>query len=99
MSKKGISFKKYIIGFWSVMLLGIALAILMFILIARGSLGFMPSFEELENPKNILASEIISSDGKILDTYFLNENRSSVSYKNLPPNLIDALIATEDVRF
>ncbi|MBN2636991.1 MAG: transglycosylase domain-containing protein [Prolixibacteraceae bacterium] len=93
------SFKKYIIAFWSVVLLGIAAGFLFFFLIAKGSLGFMPSFEELENPKNILASEIISSDGKILDTYFLNENRSSVEYKDLPPNLINALIATEDVRF
>ncbi len=99
MSKNEISFKKYIIGFWAVVLLGIAAAFLFFILIAKGSLGFMPSFEELENPKNILASEIISSDGKILDTYFISENRSSVDYKDLPPNLIHALVATEDVRF
>lgn len=99
MLENNYSFKKYIIAFWSVVLLGIAAVFLFFFLIAKGSLGFMPSFEELENPKNVLASEIISSDGKILDTYFLNENRSSVEYKDLPPNLINALIATEDVRF
>ena len=72
---------------------------LFFFLIAKGYLGFMPSFEELENPKNILASEIFSDDGKILDKYFIRENRTYVDYKNLPPHLIDALIATEDVQF
>ncbi|NCB08430.1 MAG: penicillin-binding protein, partial [Bacteroidia bacterium] len=66
---------------------------------ANGKLGFMPSFEELENPKNILASEIYSADGKILDKLFIRENRSYVDYHNLPPGLINALIATEDVRF
>ena len=59
----------------------------------------MPTFEELENPQNILASEIYSSDGKILDKYFINENRTNVEYEDLPQHLIDALIATEDVRF
>ena len=99
MSKEGINFKRYIIAFWSIVVFCIVAGFLFFILIAKGVLGFMPSFEELENPKNILASEIISSDGKILDTYFISENRSSVEYKDLPPNLIDALIATEDIRF
>ena len=60
--------------------------------------GEMPSFEELENPKLNLATEIISADGKILGTYFI-ENRSDVSYSEISPNLINALIAIEDVRF
>jgi penicillin-binding protein 1A len=59
----------------------------------------MPTFEELENPPNLLSSEIYSEDGKILDKYFIHENRTFVNYSNLPPHLIDALIATEDVRF
>ena len=59
----------------------------------------MPSFEELENPKNILQSEIYFEDGKTLDKYFIRENRTYVDYEDLPPHLIDALIATEDVRF
>ncbi len=99
MSKNKISFKKYIIAFWSVVGFFIVAGFLFFYLIAKGALGFMPSFEELENPKSVLASEIYSSDGKILDKYFIHENRSYVSYKDLPPNLINALVATEDVRF
>lgn len=94
-----ISFRKYILWFWSIVILFVAGGFLFFFLIANGILGFMPSFEELENPRNILASEIYSEDGKVLDRYFIRENRTFVSYKNLPPELIDALVATEDVRF
>ncbi|MFW5773782.1 MAG: transglycosylase domain-containing protein, partial [Tangfeifania sp.] len=93
------NYKKYIIGFWSVILIGILAVVLFFVSIAKGWMGFMPSFEELENPPNVLASDIYSSDGKILDKYFLRENRTYVDYENLPQHLIDALIATEDVRF
>ncbi len=92
-------FKKYIIWFWSLVVFFLAAGFMFFFMMAKGMLGFMPSFEELENPKNILATEIYSEDGKILDKYFIRENRSYVNYKDLPPNLIDALIATEDVRF
>lgn len=93
------NWKKYIVGFWMVFILGIAGVALFFMMIAKGNLGFMPTFEELENPPNILASEIFSEDGKILDKYFIHENRTYVNYENLPQHLIDALIATEDVRF
>lgn len=99
MEENKISFKKYILWFWSVVTFLIVFGFLFFFLIAKGKLGFMPSFEELENPKNILASEIYSEDNIILDKYFIRENRTYVDYKNLPPQLIDALIATEDVRF
>lgn len=99
MVKKENNFTKYIVGFWTLVVLVIAGGVLFFYLMANGKLGFMPSFEELENPKNILASEIYSADGKILDKLFIRENRSYVDYHNLPPGLIDALIATEDVRF
>ncbi len=99
MSGKNNNFKKYIIGFWALVTLFIAGGFIFFFLISKGYFGFMPSFEELENPKNILATEIYSEDGKVLDKYFIRENRSYIDYKNLPPHLIDALIATEDVRF
>jgi penicillin-binding protein 1A len=65
---------------------------------AIGWLGFMPSLKELENPKSALASEILSSDGQILGKYYI-ENRSQVSFTDMSPNVIDALVATEDVRF
>ncbi len=80
---------------FSISLVGI---IVFFFLISQGYLGYMPSFEELENPKNQLATEIISSDGVILGTYF-KENRTPVRYEDLSPYLVNALIATEDVRF
>ena len=91
--------KKYITGFWILFLTGILAVFMLFFLIAKGKLGFMPSFEELENPKSALATEIYTTDGKILDKYFLHENRTFIDYNNLPQHLIDALIATEDVRF
>ncbi len=99
MSEKKKKYTKYIIAFWSVIGLGILSVFLLFFMIAKGNLGLMPSFEELENPQNNLATEIYSVDGKVLDKYFIRENRTYVNYENLPQDLIDALIATEDVRF
>lgn len=60
--------------------------------------GRMPNLKSLENPRSELASEIYSADGVLLGKYF-RENRTPVEFKDLPQNLIDALIATEDVRF
>src|SRR5690554_5374042 len=94
---KNKNWKKYILIFWALFALAIASIALMFILIANGSLGFMPTFEELENPPNILSSEIYTEDGNVLDKYFIHENRAFVNFSNLPPHLIDALVATEDV--
>ncbi len=71
---------------------------LLFFSISVGILGFMPSFEELENPKSNLATEIISSDQVLLGTYYI-ENRSNVHYSELSPYLSEAVIATEDARF
>jgi len=67
-------------------------------LTAMGFFGGLPTFNQLENPKNNLATEIISEDGTVLGKYFF-ENRSAVRRDELPQNLIDALIATEDIRF
>jgi penicillin-binding protein 1A len=58
----------------------------------------LPSLEELENPKSNLASEIISSDQKVLGKYYI-ENRTNVNFENLSPNLVNALLASEDIRF
>lgn len=99
MANTKVGFKKYIIWFWGLVLASLFVVFLFFFLLSKGLLGFMPSFEELENPRNILASEMFSSDNKILDKYFIRENRSYIDYKDLPPHLIDALIAAEDVRF
>ena len=99
MGKNINRFRIYLFAFWSIFLVAIGGIVLLFVLIANGKLGFMPSFEELENPKNILASEIYFEDGKLIDKYFIHENRTYVDFDNLPPHLIDALVATEDVRF
>lgn len=68
-------------------------------LITRGALGYLPPLEELQNPKNRFASEIISSDMQSLGRYYRYENRVGVQYTDLSENLIHALIATEDARF
>lgn len=67
-------------------------------LTSMGFFGDLPTFEQLENPKNNLATEVISEDGFVLGKYFF-ENRSRVRYDELPENLINSLIATEDIRF
>jgi len=74
------------------------LIILFFFCIAKGLFGTMPSFEELENPRTNLATEIISADGKLLGTYFV-ENRSNVRYAELSHYMPEALISIEDERF
>jgi len=63
-----------------------------------GLFGRMPNLRTLENPKSELASEVYSADGVLLGKYF-RENRTPADYKDLPQNLVDALVATEDVRF
>jgi len=89
---------RYLKGLWITVGSLVIFFSLLFFLISMGVFGKMPSFEELENPKSNLATEIYSSDGKILGKYFL-ENRSNVHYQDLSPNVINALIATEDARF
>ena len=74
------------------------LVILFFIGVATGVFGTMPTFEELENPRTNLATEIYSADGKILGTYYV-ENRSNVRYAELSHYMPEALISIEDERF
>ena len=95
-------FKKYwkfFVIFWSVVLVGIIGVFVFFWLISAGKLGFMPTFEELENPNNRFASEVYIADGPIMNRYFEKENRKYIEYREIPQSVIDALIATEDVRF
>ena len=100
MAKKLLSIprKKIIRILWWVIAFPFALLFLLIILISVGVFGPMPSFAELENPKSMLATEIISADGALLGTFHI-ENRSFTSYEELSRNLVDALVATEDVRF
>ncbi len=83
---------------WSCVLVPIVCAFVLFSLISSGKLGFMPTFEELENPKTKLATNIISADGVTMGTYF-KENRIECKYEDIPQYLVDALVSTEDARF
>ena len=74
--------------------------VFIFFSIAKGWIGYMPPVEDLENPNYKFATEVFSEDGKVLGTYsYSKENRVFVGYDDLSPNIINALIATEDVRF
>ena len=96
--KKQTNFKKYIIRFWMLVLGGFISVSLVFLLASWGVFGTLPTFEELENPEKNLATEVISSDGVTLGKYAF-KNRTPVGFKDLPDNLVHALIATEDERF
>lgn len=74
--------------------------VFIFFSIAKGWIGYMPPVEDLENPNYKFATEVFSEDGKVLGTYsYSKENRVFVGYNDLSSNIINALIATEDVRF
>jgi len=90
--------RKYIIGFWISYVVVVLMVALFFILITAGFFGKMPTFEELENPKSNLATEVFSEDGMLLGKYYI-ENRTNTQFHELSPNIINALIATEDARF
>ncbi|HEX2970560.1 MAG TPA: transglycosylase domain-containing protein [Bacteroidales bacterium] len=90
--------KKYLIWFWSLFILPFVLIIILFILISKEKLGRMPSFSELENPEYSLDAEVYSDDGVLLGKISL-ENLTWTDYKDLSPNLVHALIATEDIRY
>ncbi len=92
-------YKPFLLWFWGLFFGGILIVFLIMWLITRGALGYLPPLEELQNPKNTFASEIISSDMQSLGRYYRYENRIGVQYTDLSQDLIDALIATEDVRF
>lgn len=83
---------------WLSFLGAILLAFLFFFGVSLGLLGEMPEIEDLENPKNALSSEIIGSDGVVIGKFFL-ENRTNITFEEISPYAVNALIATEDIRF
>ena len=93
---KGITRKRIVKWFWIIVTVPIAMFILLFLLV--WAFADIPSFEELENPDSKLATQVIAEDGEVLTTFHI-ENRSYVSYEDLSPNLVNAAVATEDVRF
>ena len=85
---------------WILIALISLVCVFIFFSIAKGWIGYMPPVEDLENPNYKFATEVFSEDGKVLGTYsYSKENRVFVGYNDLSPNIINALIATEDVRF
>ena len=90
--------RKYIKRMWITYGVCLLLITLFFTFLSLGLLGFMPSFEQLENPNSNLATEVFSDEGELLG-YIGIENRTNVDYKELSPSLINALKATEDARF
>ena len=91
--------KRFIAYFWSLFSVGIVSIVAVFCMITQGWLGYLPPLDELQNPKNKFATEVISSDLQLLGRYYRNENRVGVTYNDISPNMINALIATEDVRY
>jgi penicillin-binding protein 1A len=89
---------KYLRFIWIGAFGGLLLLSLLITAIGMGWFGQLPPIEELENPKTQLASEIYADDGTIMGKYYF-QNRSNANYEDLSPQLINALIATEDVRF
>jgi len=86
--------------FWRIFFIGLAIFILLIVLINVGIFDKLPSLKELENPSIMLASEVYADDGTLMGKYYKDKsNRSNVEYKDISPNVVNALIATEDHRF
>ena len=93
--------RKWFIGFlWTLLAVVVIGAAVCFWAISEGKIGYMPPIEDLQNPINRYATQVYSSDGKLLGTWSISrENRVMVNYSEIAPSLIQALVATEDARF
>ena len=96
--QKGL-YNKYTSILWGSFILSIIGVLTLFGGAALGFYGPMPDLQQLENPRTNLASQIISSDGEILGKYYFDENRTPIGFDEIPTNMVEALIATEDERF
>jgi len=83
---------------WRLFWIGVISFNLLILLVNFGALGYMPSMKELENPSSSLASDVYASDGTLIGRYYL-QDRSNSKYEEISPNVINALLATEDIRF
>lgn len=91
--------KTFLKWFWGLFAAGVVVVVAVFWMITKGWLGYLPPLEELQNPKNKYASEVFSADMQSLGRYYRQANRVGVQYSDLSPELVEALIATEDARF
>lgn len=98
--KNGNGIRRSVKIFWRLFLGGFIAFVILIMLASWGVFGDMPSLKELENPSILQASEVYADDGTLMGKYYLEKgNRSNVQYKDISKHVIDALIATEDVRF
>lgn len=92
--------KRFLKVFWGLFAGGALLLVITLFAMSVGIIGYVPDIEELENPQNKFATEIISADNQVLGTFYTGrDNRIRTTYDELSPNLINALLATEDIRF
>ncbi|MBR1800168.1 MAG: transglycosylase domain-containing protein [Bacteroidaceae bacterium] len=92
--------KKFFITIWSLFVALILAVVIAFWAIAKGYIGYMPDLKQLENPVNKFASQVLTADGKLLGTWsYQRANRIFVGYTEIAPSTVQALVATEDVRF
>ena len=92
--------KLFVYFLWTLLTISVLGTVFAFYAIDKGWIGYMPPVEDLQNPINRFATQIYSADGKIMGTWNYNrENRVMVDYSKLPTSLVQALVATEDVRF
>ena len=92
--------KKFFITIWALFFTVILAVAVAFWAIAKGYIGYMPNLSQLENPVNKFASQVLTSDGQLLGTWsYQRANRIFVDYRDIAPSTVQALVATEDVRF
>lgn len=92
--------KKFIIGLWAAFALGLLAIFLYFFSVTKGWVGYVPDMSEIADPEYKFASQVFTADGVSMGTWSLSkENRVFVEYDSISPDLVRALIATEDVRF
>lgn len=92
--------KTFIHFLWTVLIVVVVVSACAFTAIWNGWIGYMPDIQDLQNPINRFATQIYSADGKVIGTWNLNkENRIVIPYSKISPHLVEALVATEDVRF
>jgi len=97
-AKAKFGYRRYVLWFWGLFLMGISSVVALFWLTAAGVFGALPDETRLEDPEKDLATQIISEEGQVIGKFF-TENRTPVTFEDLPDHLVEALIATEDARF